>query len=81
MGILFFLVFATSGQFNKYFTSVTYGHSKISLCILKTLHGSHVAYFARAVNYTSKTCMTFTTFGSTEQGYVFFFTFMWLNVT
>ncbi len=47
-------------QYHKHFMCVTYGWNKISLCILKTLHGSMhamsngAAYFTRAVNYACK---------------------------
>ncbi len=52
----------TCGQFHRHFTHITYGRSKISLCILKTLCRSMPAvvgpaYFAKAVSYVCKMFM------------------------
>jgi hypothetical protein len=50
-------------RFRTHFTNITYSRSKLSWCILKTLHGSihGTAYFARAVSYTCKMFMKLNT--------------------
>jgi hypothetical protein len=53
-------------RFHKHFTRVTYGRSKISWCILITLHGcmnivAAAAYIVGAVSYTCKIIIKSTT--------------------
>jgi hypothetical protein len=52
-------------RFHKHLTLVTYGYSKISLCVLRILHGSvhamnGLAYFVTVVSYESKMFMKLT---------------------
>jgi len=45
---------------HKHFTLVIYNHRKISLLILKTLHGKY-SYFAMVISYNHKMFMKLTT--------------------
>ncbi len=53
------MTLATGVPFIKNLTLITYDRSKISWCVLKTLHGSMhgAAYFAGTVSYECKIFM------------------------